>query len=240
MVHGDKFISSIGLIGGSKDQPLPIGEGCSIQEDNVAVEFNIPPCESAEAFHKSINYTLKELAKRAKKFDLKFTPVASAVFDQDQLDNPMAQQFGCEPDFNAWTNKRNPRPQAKDANLRSAGGHVHVGYKANKVQLIRAMDLFLGVPSTKLDTDTRRRELYGKAGCFRPKSYGAEYRTLSNFWIWDKGLIDWVYHQTSKAVKFVSEGNTLDDETGVIIQDCINNGNTNAYNHLTERYAGAF
>ena len=241
LVHNQKFISSIGLIGGSKEMPLPIGEGCSIQEDNVAVEFNIPPCQNAEAFQKSIEYTLKHLEDKIKDFELKFSPVASAVFDSDQLDNPMAQQFGCEPDFNAWSGRRNPRPKADNKSLRSAGGHVHVGApELNKRDLIKAMDLFLGVPSIKLDPDTKRRELYGKAGCYRPKSYGVEYRTLSNFWIWDKKLIDWVYHQTSKAVQFVKDGHKLSDEDGDLIQSCINTNNLDLYQQLTEKYQGAF
>ena len=43
-----KYISSVGLIGGSKDFPRPIdGEGNAVQEDNVSVEFNTPPCKSS-------------------------------------------------------------------------------------------------------------------------------------------------------------------------------------------------
>ena len=127
--------------------------------------------------------------------------------------------------YNAWTKKVNPRPCATNHKLRSAGGHVHVGIKGiNRYQLIRAMDLFLGVPSLFMDKDTRRRELYGKAGAFRPKPYGAEYRTLSNFWIWDKRLIEWVYHQTSRAIDFVKSGKKLTAEDGKLIQRCINTG----------------
>ena len=92
---------------------------------------------------------------------------------------PEAQMFGCEPDFDAWRECVNEKPCADDKNLRSAGGHIHVGSDlaiSNPVAVIRAMDLFLGVPSTQLDAGTLRRELYGKAGCFRAKSYGAEYQ----------------------------------------------------------------
>ena len=37
--------SAIDLVGGTKEKPkpLPKGKGFSVQEDNVSVEFNIPP-----------------------------------------------------------------------------------------------------------------------------------------------------------------------------------------------------
>ncbi len=234
-----KFISAINKVGGSKDHPEPIGNGCAVQEDNVAVEFCIPPSDNAKAFYNSIMYSLSQIKERIPEFT--FSKVASAEFDDNELAHPRAMEFGCEPDFNAWTGRKNPRPHAPNHKLRSAGGHVHVGdvTDLNKRQLIQAMDLFHGVPSVKLDPDTVRRKLYGKAGAFRPKTYGVEYRTLSNFWIWDKGLVDWVYHQTSRAVDFVRSGNVLSKEDGTLIQDAINKGNLEAYHYLQHRY-GAF
>ena len=234
-----KFVSAINRVGGTKWEPKPIGNGCAVQEDNVAVEFCIPPSDNARKFYESIMYSLSTIKGTVSEFN--FSTAASAVFDAEQLDHPMAKEFGCEPDFNAWSGRKNPRPKCANRNLRSAGGHVHIGgvEDVDKKQLIRAMDLFLGVPSIKLDPDTQRRKLYGKAGAYRPKPYGAEYRTLSNFWIWDKGLIDWVYHQTSRAVDFIRSGNTLNNKDGLIIQDCINNGNNESYNLLMSKYAGA-
>ena len=169
--RGTSFVSAIDKVGGSKDEPRPIGAGCAVQEDNVAVEFCIPPAESCDKFYNSIMYSLDEIMKQVP--GLEFSHAASAEFDDTELDHPRALEFGCEPDYNAWTKRKNPRPYCANHKLRSAGGHVHVGVKGvDRYQLIRAMDLFLGVPSVLMDEDTRRRELYGKAGAFRPKPYG--------------------------------------------------------------------
>lgn len=236
-----KFISSIGLIGGSKAIPSPIGEGCFVQEDNVAVEFNIPACENLNDFQKSIAYALREINNKAKQYGLSLAHnTASALFDEDQLDCQAARIFGCDPDYNAWTNRINPKPKANNINLRSAGGHIHIGLPgmSHKEQrdLIKLMDLFIGVPSIVLDKDKQRRELYGKAGAFRPKTYGVEYRTPSNFWIWKKELVQFIYKQTEKAVAKFNIGWVINDEEGELIQECINTGNLNVYKQLNKSY----
>jgi hypothetical protein len=237
-----KLISSIGLIGGSKQHPKLISEnGHAIQEDNVSVEFNIPPCESASAFVDNLNFVLTHLDKRAAELGLQFaTNIAAASFPEDQLNCPEAFVFGCEPDFNAWTRRINPRPHADDYTLRSCGGHVHVGTKLDGIAVIRAMDLFLGVPSIFLDPDTKRRELYGKAGAYRSKNYGVEYRTLSNFWIWKDATKKWVYDQTKRALEFVESGSVIPATHGKLIRNAINNGDYNAAEVLGKHYTLAY
>lgn len=231
----DKYISAIGMIGGTKEKPrLLKREGFAILEDNVSVEFNIAPCHNHEEFIEGIQYVMNGLKKNLKNFE--FSQESAVYFDDDQLIHPQAKEFGCEPDFNAWTKQQNPRPCAADANLRSAGGHVHVGTVEDPIEVIRAMDLFLGVPSTKLDPGTLRRKLYGKAGCFRPKEYGCEYRTLSNFWIFSPEMIKWIYDQTQKAINFVEEGKTIEENHGLAIQNCINENDEEAYAFLAETY----
>lgn len=233
--HG-KHLSAVGLIGGSKDQPRPLArEGFAILEDNVAVEFNIAPCHNHMEFIEAIQYVMNGLKKNVL-VDYDISQESAVVFDADQLDHPQAQEFGCEPDYNAWTRDINPRPCAADAALRSAGGHVHVGTTENPIEVIRAMDLFLGVPSTKMDKGTLRRQLYGKAGSFRQKPYGCEYRTLSNFWIFSPDLIKWVYDQTEKAISFVNSGKVVSEEDGNLIQACINNNSGEAYEHLCKTH----
>lgn len=230
-----KHISAIGRIGGTKMFPKPMPKrGFAMQEDNVSVEFNIPACNDSTSFIKAIKYAMTTIKKVVPDFDVSME--SAVVFDTDQLQHPAALEFGCEPDYNAWTKEENPRPCAVDQNLRSAGGHVHVGTTENPIEVIRAMDLFLGVPSTQKDPGILRRQLYGKAGAFRRKDYGCEYRTLSNFWIFSPSLIEWVYNQTEKAINFVEEGNVIDEETGILIQDCINNSNGGAYERLVQTY----
>lgn len=220
----NNFISAIGLIGGTKRKPLDIGQGCAVQEDNVAVEFNIPPASTVEAFIASTQYAMDSIAQRVKERNLLLSITASKVFSNEQLAHPEARVFGCDPDYNAWTKKVNPAPHAKDPNLRSAGGHVHIGCMLDKVQLIRWCDVFLGLNSVFEDEDRERRQLYGKAGAFRSgKGYqGVEYRTLSNYWLKTEDFMRAVYHRVENVVNKVSNGRTLTEKDGELIQKAIN------------------
>jgi hypothetical protein len=89
------------------------------------------------------------------------------------------------------------------------------------MSLIRALDLFLGVPSIILDKDTQRRRVYGKAGAHRLKKYGAEYRVLSTFWTETDELIEWAYEGTQRAIDFVNQGGIITNPNEII--KCINN-----------------
>lgn len=197
--------SSIGLIGGSKEdpRPLPIGDGYAVQEDNVAIEFNIPPADSEDAFNEFIANALTFLSKEVKdRYGFEFSHRSAASFPKEELNVPEAFIFGCDPDYNAWTGRKNPRPRANDKALRSCGGHVHVGMPMSEEEtwkMGRLMDLFLGVPSVVLDDGSLRKQLYGKRGAMRVKPYGMEYRTLSNFWVFEERLRRWVFQATNKA-----------------------------------------
>lgn len=221
----NKFVSSIGLIGGSKREPRPIGNGCAVQEDNVAVEFNIPPADSEQAFVDSLNFNLKYLEEHVKGMGLTLAIVPSAEFTEDQLDSPAAKEFGCEPDYCVWTKSVNPRPRATNTALRSAGGHIHVGFDKAEINfetVVKAMDVFVGCEMTVFDKDTKRRSLYGKPGAFRFKPYGVEYRTPSNAWLATDELKRWVYNQTMKAIAFAARNPEFNDDIAEKIQRCIN------------------
>lgn len=235
-----QFKSVIGLLGADKWNPRKLSEvGHAVLEDNVAVEFNIPPCTTFADFKKEIQATM-QMVKAILPAELHYNQDSAVSFPESELNCEAAWKFGCEPDFNAWTIEENPKPQAEDKNLRSCGGHIHVGSDlavADPVNTIRAMDLYLGVPSVVLDKGTLRRNLYGKAGAFRFKPYGVEYRTLSNFWIFSDTLLQWAYQGTQRALDFIHSGKELPAEHGELIQQCINNNNIDAYNELNKIYA---
>lgn len=232
------YKSAVGLIGGSKHKPKKLDKlGNAILEDNVAVEFNIQPAVSMNMFKDNINYVLQHLKNILPTFE--FSNESAVSFPKEELLTPEAMEFGCEPDFDAWRQCQNDKPKADDPNLRSCGGHIHVGSKIAKkfpVETIKAMDLFLGVPSIELDPGTLRRNLYGKAGCFRFKKYGVEYRTLSNFWIFTDTGIEWAYKGTERALQFVEAGSVIPPEHAYLIQRCINTNNYNDYKELKTLY----
>lgn len=207
VVNGGKIAHCIGLLGGTKEKPFRVEEG-AVQEDNVAFEFNIDPTSDRKVFLDRIQKVMAQGLNILGK-DFEFSKAASHVFTADELKQmpPQAMVFGCDPDYNALTGDVNPAPRAMDPGLRSAGGHVHIGFgkdiainEDNQRLMGVLCDYYLGLPSLILDTDERRRELYGKAGAIRKKdAYGMEYRTLSNFWIHKKDDTLFVFDQAKKA-----------------------------------------
>lgn len=223
---GNKFISAIGKIGGTKEKPRRLLGKFALQEDNVAVEYNIPACTSTDKFVWANQVMLEEIQEIAEKNNCEIAQVSSAVFDDDELNTPAARMFGCDPDFNAWELTPNPRPEAKNPNLRSAGGHIHIGISIpakEKLMLVRALDLMVGSVLCHLDPTSERRELYGKAGACRLKPYGVEYRTPSNVWLFDETLMRYtaqsVWSVTHHRERFISYAKELETYTQAAIND---------------------
>lgn len=208
---------AIGRVGGSKQNPLVVNCG-ALQEDNVLLEFNTDPTDMESIFLKNIREVMKQAEDRMMFQGLELAPnVSSHVYESMSGFPDSAFVFGCDPDYNALTGDKNPTPAAADPNLRTAGGHIHLGWghlgtvtKEDQQKVGVMCDYFLGLPSLLMDTDDRRRELYGKASAVRFKPYGVEYRTLSNFWIWNDDTVLWAFRQAQKAyVAALSYGELL-------------------------------
>jgi hypothetical protein len=194
-----KPVSAAGLIPGTKEEPYKVDLG-AVQVDGMAAEFNIDPVTTFEDWDKNIVTVMAALKGMLPK-GYKPLIVPSVEFAADVFDAApdTAKELGCTPDFDAWTGEQNMPPSCEDRPyLRTASGHVHIGWTENAdlsdVQhmmncrdLVKQFDWYLAAWSLKHDEDPTRRLLYGKAGAMRPKPYGVEYRTLSNFWIGSKG-----------------------------------------------------
>jgi len=237
------YVSSIGLIGGSKAEPYLVDNG-NLQEDNVLAEFAIDPVDSKQEWLDNIHSTFGILQVKMKEYDLEIDIKSSAHFDAAQLEHPRAKEFGCTPDFNAYSLQENTPPDGEEVgSLRSCGGHVHVSFDEiagtdtnTKAEFVRILDLLLGVPSVLMDDDTERRLLYGQAGAHRPKEYGVEYRTLSNFWIQSDEHMEWVYDQVKRAEQMYKDGYRISYEVGTAAINCINNGDVETARSLIQEH----
>lgn len=239
----NKVVSSIGLIPGKKDHPFIDKEwknGFGLETDNILAEFNIPPTDNIDEWLNSFKFMKDYINKFVKKFnpDYGIQCIASRMVDDDQLNSKEATEFGCDPDFNIYTGGRNPQPEGRKTNLRSAGYHVHFGYNDKSVdkavEIIRYADMYLGIPSVVFDPDKDRRNLYGKAGSFRLQKHGCEYRVLSSFMMSSDDLIKFCFNNALKTLDAFEK--KLEKIPEDVVQECINNSNVKLAKELIKRY----
>lgn len=207
-----KLVTAAGLIPGTKDKPHVVEYG-AVQVDGMAAEFNIDPVTNFMDWDRNIEAVMKQLQDFLPK-GYSFHIVPSVRFDKDVFDGAPdeAKELGCNPDFNAWTGEVNPPPELPDdPYLRTASGHIHIGWGEglenhdiqhilNCRDMVKQLDWYLGAWSVSKDKDPTRRSLYGKAGAYRPKPYGVEYRVLSNFWIAEQDARMAVWNRLQQAV----------------------------------------
>lgn len=182
---------------GDKKSPHKTSNG-AVQVDGTAAEFNIDPVESNrfERFNLNIVETLRDLKALVPGCNFSKVPVQEYTAEYLASLPDSAKELGCDPDYCAYTGEKNPIPDGTRL-FRTGAGHVHIGWGADipadneeHIQIccdfVKMLDVCVGPFMTFIDREPRRRELYGKAGAFRPKSYGVEYRTPSNAWIWNR------------------------------------------------------
>lgn len=207
-----ELASAHGLVVGDKKNPTPVPFG-AVQVDGMALEFNIDPTKEGEFSH-HINAVMETLAKMCPEYDLIAEPVAEFGRELIDAQPEEAKILGCEPDFCAWTDGEANVPPNVDAPFRTGAGHVHIGWCEdvdNKHwehieachMVCKQLDFLVASAALFFDTDTKRRELYGCAGAYRPKSYGVEYRTLSNFWLSEQRYIDWIEKAVRHALRLL-------------------------------------
>ncbi len=209
-----KPVSAFNVIPGTKYNPFMVKKG-AIQVDGMALEFNIEPAKTKQEFITNHIEVMQQLQRHLPpNSSIRISPIQE--FSKEYLEEQPKEALllGCDPDFNAHTGKHNQVPDG-NVNFRVAAGHIHIGWRDDNVDpmnethfqdcilVAQELDMALALPALKLDSllALKRRSMYGKAGSFRPKSYGLEYRTLSNFWIKNPELMGWVYDRVIKVME---------------------------------------
>lgn len=189
-------VPAFGRFGGNKDAPIKMDglpDGFAYLEDNAALEFNIPPQSSAADFNDAIRQAKHWLQTN------KLDPQQLTMSDQNVLTlepkyqaDPRGKEVGCSKDWDAYgmpngPKERDPFSANTLGDKRYSGGHFHISYNHAVVPRFvaaRFCDVYASLPWLEYDRQGLRRTTYGKAGLFRPKDYGLEYRTMSNWWLW--------------------------------------------------------
>jgi len=221
--NSGQFINAHNMIPGDKKNPHKVPFG-AVQVDGMALEFNIEPAETSGQFLHNVKSVYNTLESMVPGYELVNVPTAEFGAEYMAKQPEESLELGCEPDYNAYTAMENPRPNAKNT-FRTASGHVHIGWTegmnpldpahfADCIEVVKQMDWSLGLMSKLWDQDDKRRSMYGDLGAFRPKPYGVEYRTLSNAWLNDDALIEYVFQQVQLSMEDLSNGVKYSDRMG--------------------------
>lgn len=171
-----------------------LGPLSRVAPDGVQVELHPDPAICRELLGVQIAAILTALKQRLKSncLDLSFSVVVTIPQEDLSQMSTTARQLGCAPSKNAYNAQTTINNVPSDYNVRSAGGHIHLGstwlQRNRKVAPIIAqvMDVVVGNTCVLLDRDPQaaeRRTVYGQAGEYRTPAHGFEYRVLSNFWL---------------------------------------------------------
>lgn len=177
------YIPAERILSGTKGQGTAIGKGVLAHPDNVMAEISsAAPFDSENLYHRIVN-DFNILAEHV-------APV-SVVFNNSLHLSPallntstLACEIGCEQDFQ-YAELRDPISVDTLGDHRYAGGHLHFNINDGvPVEFATQMaDVMLAVPLIAFgERQAGRRNVYGLPGLNRPKPYGFEYRTLSNYW----------------------------------------------------------
>lgn len=231
------------------------GEGVLIR-DGVAAEINPISATCRENLWRNVTASMAAAMEFAQQSDCKVIFDTTVELTPENFDvlSPMSKQFGCVPSANAY-GIQTIEEGASSVPVRSAGGHIHIGYKNNadtRNQLvegtdintiIKVLDIIAGNTCVLFDQfpgSKERRVNYGRAGEYREKSYGLEYRTLSNFWLRDYrlfGLATGLVRQSIWAIGYDLAETVLGSVNQKDIIDAINNNDKDLAFSNFKKYA---
>ena len=216
-----EIVPCVGIIPGTKENPHTFEyyeEGYAVQEDNVMVEWNIPPATHWDAFAESVEQVQVLVDEYLGEVDPLYCIDYRThwhEFKPKDLLSPQAQTIGCEPDYDAYLGgKMRIAPNMAANNIRTCGGHIHLGGDFQCPDFVAALfaELFIGLAGDTVypDRDDPRQQWYGQPGVFRPKPYGIEYRTPNNRWAFDRADVELAGSYALMCAKYLTDTDPLE------------------------------
>ncbi len=206
------FVSAATFFPGTKKEPYKVEKG-AVQVDGVALEFNIQPASNEDEFLDhicSVHTTIQKMVREVNpNWEIRHTPYATFTRELWDTVPEEAKELGCDPDYNSDSGQVNQNPtvrinqaatQLKLGAIRTASGHIHIGFTDKDEDLTDAMHLedcrFVAnyfykknFAHPRTTEEWSRVSFYGNHGAYRPKKYGVELRSPSNTWLGPNGLV---------------------------------------------------
>ena len=169
------------------------GDGMIVR-DGFQVELNPESSFCRQVAGSMLGHAMRQLFELAEKAGVEVSTEVGVVVDEETFFSvPLSERkFGCNPTVNAHQEELE-RPTGARVRFRSGGGHIHIGLPNRFIgneeritELVKMFDILVGNSCVFFDqspSSTLRRKYYGRAGEYRMKSYGVEYRVPSNFWL---------------------------------------------------------
>lgn len=202
--------SAEGIIGGSKwNKNWYDNNEFSLEEDGLSAELGIKPATNAEEFSQRIEKALNKIKSIS---NLSISLNTTEKFSEAMRNTPQGIESGCLPSLDVYMQQVNEPLNFFDDEYRYSGGHVHIGFgfdndnewveHVDPDKFIKAMDWYVGVPYIK-KTGTLGSKVhpYRRLGQWRFKTYGAEYRTMGNEWVFSNESRKEVFERTQEAVQ---------------------------------------
>ena len=207
--------------------------------DGVQAELNVEPNTCRALLGNDIHacfFQLRQMLKKSgKDLTLKIDPLVNIT--QNELDSlsDRSKVFGCAPSNNVYQTRQQARIRVNPKKYlkRPAGGHIHFGSDGwqrslrkalkNPAVMVPILDLVVANTCVLIDRhpgNKERRANYGRCGEYRLKTYGLEYRALSNFWLNSYQLMSFVMGLCRQAVDMVV-GSTKDSNYVKALLDAV-------------------
>lgn len=199
----------------NKLNKIDLGNGYTLEKDNVLLEGNIPPVSNKTEFIKA----LEELENRI--IDYIKEPISlvkkdSHTFESKQLLEKECNIFGCSSYNNCWSLESMRANDLSNKDFRTSGFHLHMGYETSKntyivkeiinIALARKFDIEVVIPSYDYHFDERRFDNYGGLGQYRNTLYGIELRSLGSSMLQPEHL-DFIFDSLLNVINYFTTDN---------------------------------